>query len=114
MKSIFSELEKGPDPSVRVNLTNSVLSEIPRFITLGHPTVETVDIRNLDFVTATRAKNLNGLWRGTERGDRLGKTHDFENMSETTVYRNHIKNSEIETREVFERETSSPPPIAPL
>ena len=29
-------------------------------------------------------------------------------MSETTAYRNHIKNSEIETREVFERETSSP------
>ena len=29
-------------------------------------------------------------------------------MSETTAYRNHIKNSEIETREVFERETLSP------
>ena len=29
-------------------------------------------------------------------------------MSETTAYRNHIKNSEIETREVFERETPSP------
>ena len=41
-------------------------------------------------------------------GDWLGKTHDFETMSETTAYRNHIKNSEIETREVFEQETSSP------
>ena len=29
-------------------------------------------------------------------------------MSETTAYRNHIKNSENETREVFERETLSP------
>ena len=29
-------------------------------------------------------------------------------MSKTTAYCNHIKNSEIETREVFERETSSP------
>ena len=28
-------------------------------------------------------------------------------MRETTAYRNHIKNSEIETREVFERETPS-------
>ena len=37
-----------------------------------------------------------------------GYTHDFEIMSETIAYRNHIKNSEIETREVFERETSSP------
>ena len=34
--------------------------------------------------------------------------HDFETMSETTAYRNHIKNSEIETREVFEREMLSP------
>ena len=29
-------------------------------------------------------------------------------MSETTTYRNHIKNSEIETTEVSEQETSSP------
>ena len=29
-------------------------------------------------------------------------------MSETTAYRNHIKNSEIETREVFERGNLSP------
>ena len=29
-------------------------------------------------------------------------------MSETTAYRNHIKNSEIETREGFEWETLSP------
>ena len=43
-----------------------------------------------------------------ERDDRMGYTHDFENMSETTDYRNHIKNSELETREVFERETWSP------
>ena len=40
--------------------------------------------------------------------DRLGKTHDFEIMSKMTAYRNHIKNSEIETREVFERETWIP------
>ena len=49
-----------------------------------------------------------GLRRSTDRDDRLGYTHDFETMSETTDYRNHIKNSEIETREVFERETPIP------
>ena len=43
-----------------------------------------------------------------DRDDSLGYTHDVETMSETTAYRNHIKNSEIETREFFERETSSP------
>ena len=108
VKSIFSEIGKDPDPSVRVNLTKSVLSESPKLITLGHPTVETADIRNLDFVTATRAKNLNGLRRGRERDDTLRKRHDFEIMSETTAYPNHIKNSIIETREAFERETLSP------
>ena len=38
----------------------------------------------------------------------MGYTHDFGTMSETTAYRNNIKNSEIETKEVFEQETSSP------
>ena len=92
VKSIFPELGKAPDTSVQVNLANSVLSESPKFITLGHATVETADIRNLDFFTHTRAKNFNGLQRGVERDDRLGNTHDFETMSETTAYRNHIKN----------------------
>ena len=108
VKIIFPELVKEPDPSVRVNLKNSVLSKSPKFITLGHPTIKKADTRNLNFFTATRAKNLNGLRRGKESDDRLGKTHYFENMSETTAYRNHIKNYEIETREFFERETSSP------
>ena len=38
----------------------------------------------------------------------LGYTHDFETRSETTAYRNHIKNLDIENRELFEQETSSP------
>ena len=101
MKSIFPELRKEPDPSVQVNLVNPVLSEIPKFITLGHPTVETADIQNLDFVTPNRANNCNGLRRGTERDDILGYMHDFETMNETTAYRNHITNSEIEAREVL-------------
>ena len=77
VKSFFPELGKEPDSSVRVNLTNSVFSESPKFISLGHPTVETADIQNIDFSTSTRAKNLNGLRGGTERDDRLGYTHDF-------------------------------------
>ena len=108
MKSIVPGLRKEPDSSVRANLTNSLLSEIPRFISLGHPTAEKMDIWNIDLATCIRPKNLNGLRRGKERDDRLGYTHDFETMSETTVYRNHINNPEIETREVFERETSIP------
>ena len=33
--------------------------------------------------------------------------HDFEKMSKTTAYSNHIKNSELETRECFEQETEN-------
>ena len=72
VKSIFPEIGKKPDSSVRVKLTNYVLSKSPRFIRLGHPTVETADIRNIDFSTSTRAKNLKELRRDAERGDRLG------------------------------------------
>ena len=91
-----------------MDLTNPVLGESPNFVTLGHPTVESADIQNINFATSTRAKSLNGSRRDAERDDRLGYTHGFETMSKTTAYRNHIKNYEIEPREVFERETWSP------
>ena len=108
MESIFLEIEKDFNSSVRVKIANSVLSESPKFKRLGHPTVETAGKQNINFPTSTRAKELKGLRRGTERDDRLGYTHDFETMSEMTAYHNHINDSEIETIEVFERETSSP------
>ena len=91
-----------------MNLVNSVPCEIPKFKSLGHPTIETADIWNLDDISATGAKNCNRLQVYTERYDRLWYTHDFETMSKTAGYRNHIKTSEIEAREVFERETLSP------
>ena len=46
--------------------------------------------------------------RDNERDVRLVYTHDFETMRKTTAYCNHIKNSELENREVFERETWIP------
>ena len=105
VKSILPEIVEESDSSGRMSLANYVLSERQKFISLGHLTVETADIRNIDFSTSTRANILNGLLRDTERDDRLGYTHNFETMSETTAYCNHINNSELETREVFERET---------
>ena len=108
LKSIFPELGTKLESSLRVNLTNSVVCESPKFKRLGHPPTEIADIRNLNYISATRPKNCNGLQRNMERDDKLGYMHDFETTSETTAYRNHIKNSEIETREVFEQETSSP------
>ena len=111
VKSILSEIVKKSDSIGHLNLVKSVLSESPKFISLGHPTIEKVDIRNIDFTTSTIAKILNSMWWYNKWDDRLGYTHDFETMSKTTYYRNHIKNSELETREVFERETCSPESI---
>ena len=91
-----------------MNLEKSVLSESPHIKRLEHTPIETGDIRNLKCISATRQKNCNGLRRRADRDDWLGYTHDFETMSETIAYHNHINNLEIETRRVFERETSSP------
>ena len=78
VKSILSKIIKDFYSSGQVNLMNSFLREIPKFKSLGHPIVETADIRNIDFASKTKACP------------------------------NHIKNSELETGEVFERETWSP------
>ena len=90
LKSIFPELGTKLDSSVRVNLANSVVRKSLEFKSLGHPPIETADIRNLDYISATRLKNCNGLRRSTDRDDRLGYAHDFETMSKT-----HWHNTEI-------------------
>ena len=41
-------------------------------------------------------ENLNGDW--------LTSSHYFERVSKTRSYSNHINNSELETRQFFERE----------
>ena len=78
MKNIFHELGSELDPSVQVNLANSVGRESPKFKSLKHPTIETANIRNLNCIGATRPKDCNGLRRSTDRDDRLGYTHDFK------------------------------------
>ena len=74
VKSLPNKIVADLDLSMRVNLANSVLSEILKFKNLGLPTF-----------------------------DVMGK------QNETTAYSNHIKNYELETREVFERETENIP-----
>ena len=107
LKSIFPELGTKLDTRVRVNLTKTVVRKSPKFKRLGHPPVETKDIPNLDYISAIRPKNCNGLRKITYADNIPGYTHDFKNMSETTAFRKYNKNSEIATIEVFERETSS-------
>ena len=56
------------------------------------------------FAPSTRAKILNGTERENLNGDWLASSHGFDKVSKTKAYRNHIKNSELETRHVFEQE----------
>ena len=54
---------------------------------------------------ATRLLDQERIWRITDRDDRTTPTHgDIETISEKLAYRKFIKDSEFETREVFERE----------
>ena len=85
-----------------MNLANSIISDSPKFINLGLPTFDTTDKPNIPFSPSTRAKSLNGTRRNNFKSDWLASRDDFERVSETTAYSNHINNSELETREVFE------------
>ena len=58
-----------------------------------------------DGSVATRLVDQDGIWRPTDRDIRMDLTHgDVENMIEKLVYCKFIKDSESETRELFERE----------
>ena len=109
VKSLPNEIFADLDPSIRVNLTNSIISEIPKFINLGLLTFNATGIPKIAFSPSTRAKYLNGTQRDNFKSDWLVSRHDFEIVSENTAYSNHINNSELETREVFEQETENIP-----
>ena len=72
VKSIPDKIFADMDPSIRVNLANSVLSESPKFKNIGIPTFDATDIRNLDLAPSTKAKTLNRTWRDNFRDVRLG------------------------------------------
>ena len=56
---------------------------------------------------ATRVADQDGIWRPTDSNIRTAPTHgDVELINEKLAYRKFIKDSEFETREVFERENS--------
>ena len=108
LESVFSKNFEESNSSEQMNLANSLGIETPKLVHFGHPPIETNNVGNLlDVIVTTRIENSNGIWRRTDRDNRMAHKHDVETMSETTAYRNHINNSEIETREVFERETSN-------
>ena len=109
VKSLPNKIVADLDLSIRVNLKNYVLSESPKFKNLELPTFDATGIQNIDFDPSTRAKSLNDTRRENFRDARMGYTHYFERVSKMKGYSNHIKNYELETREVFEQETENNP-----
>ena len=89
-----------------MNLANSLGVHTPKLVSFRHPPMQTDNVGNLiDSIAATIVMDQDRIWRPTDRDVRTEPTHgDVETMSEKLAYRKSIKDSEFETREVFEQE----------
>ena len=81
VKSVLSETVPDLEPSIQVNLENSVLSKSPKFKSLRLLTAETTDIRNLDFVSSTRPKSLSGTRKYNVSPSKLGYTIRYSRLT---------------------------------
>ena len=62
-----------------MNLANSLSIETPKLVHFGQPPIETDNVGNLlGGIVANRIENSNGIWRRTDRDDRMAHTHDVE------------------------------------
>ena len=104
VKNIPGEIVADLDPNKRVNLASSVLSKIPQFINNGLPSFNAKGKPKSAFAPSTKEKSLNGTGMENFKDNWITSSHGFERVSETTAYSNHINNSELETRKVFEQE----------
>ena len=90
--------------SKRMNFaSNLVLGKNPKFVDLRLSIVNTADKFNSVFSPVARAEVL------TDHSNWLASRHSIvevtaDRVNEAKEYRNHIKNSKFETRNVFERE----------
>ena len=105
LKSIFPEIVEESNSSERMNLANSLGVQTPRLVSFRHPTMQTDNVGNpIDSITATRVMDQDGIRRPADRDVRTMPKHgDVETMREKLAYHKFIKESEFETREVFER-----------
>ena len=108
MKRILGEVVTDLDPSKRMNFTSSVLGEIPKLMDFGLSPVNATGKPNSVLAPSTRAERLNGTGGSRLNGNWLESSHGAEvavkRVSETKAYSNHIEQSELETKKVFERE----------
>ena len=89
-----------------MNLTNSLSVQTPDLVSFKYPTIQTynVDDRRSGGV-ATSIANKYGIWETTLSDIETAPTHgEIKMISENLAYRKFIKDSEFETRKLFERE----------
>ena len=105
-KIIFPEIVEKSDSGEQMNLANSLGVQTPKLVLLRHPLTQTENLGDRrDGSVATRVADQDEIWRPTDRDVRTAPTHgDVESISEKLAHRKFIKDSEFETREVFERE----------
>ena len=106
LESICPKIVEESNSSERMNLANSVPVQTPKLVSFRHPPIQTDNVGNpIASIAATRVMDQDGIRRPVDRYVRTTPTHgDVETMSEKLAYRKFIKESEFETREVFERE----------
>ena len=64
-----------------MNLANSLSIETPKIVHFRHLPIETNYVGNLlDGIFATRIDNFHGIWRRTDRDDRMAHTHAIETI----------------------------------
>ena len=91
-----------------MNLTNSSSIEISKLVSFGHPPIETNNLENLlGGIVATRIENSDGMWRHTDRDNRMAHTHDIETISRNIAYCKHINYLVFITKNVFDQEMSN-------
>ena len=105
-KSIFCEIIEKSDSSERMNLANTLGVQTPKIVPFRHPPIQTDNVGDQRYRgVATRIADQDRIWRPTDSDIRTAPTHgDVELISEKLSYLKFIKDSEFETRELFERE----------
>ena len=106
LESIFRKVIKKFDSSERMNLANSLRIHTPELVLLRHTPMQTDNVsKRRGDGSATRIMDQDGIWRPNLSGIKAAAIHGkSETISEKLAYRKFIKDSDFETREVFEQE----------
>ena len=94
-KSIFPEIVEKSNLSERMNLSNSLGIQNPKFVLLRHPPMQTDNVGDQrDGGVATRVVDQDGIWRTMDSNIRTALTHgDVESISDKLAYCKFIKDS---------------------